>query len=54
MTYKLISLIIILSITGGAVTFVPENQAITAIEEKLLLNAELELSKNRIFISSLI
>ncbi|HLP46082.1 MAG TPA: hypothetical protein VK469_09050 [Candidatus Kapabacteria bacterium] len=27
-------------------SFVPENQAITAIEEKLILDAELELSKN--------
>jgi hypothetical protein len=46
MVYKLISLIIILTITGGAVSYVPENDAITAIEEKLLLEAELELSKN--------
>lgn len=46
MTYKVISLIIILTMSAGAVAFVPENQAISAIEEKLLLDAELELSKN--------
>ncbi|MCX6579343.1 MAG: hypothetical protein NT166_04100 [Candidatus Aminicenantes bacterium] len=46
MVYKLIGLIIILAITMGAVSYVPENDAINAIEEKLLLDAELELSKN--------
>lgn len=49
MIYKLISFIIILTIIVGtvtAVTIVPENQAITAIEEKLILDAEVELSKN--------
>lgn len=46
MIYKLISFIIILTITVGAVTIVPENQAISAIEEKLILNAEVELSKS--------
>lgn len=53
MIYKLVGLIVILTISVGAVSYVPdnavsyvpENDALTAIEEKLLLEAELELSK---------
>lgn len=46
MIYKLVGLIIILTISVGAVSYIPENEAITAIEEKLLLEAELDLSKS--------